>query len=90
MKNNKCPNCDSSDIILDLSVRGSSDNMPPFVQINEPDPPSKPFIWVPKSEQSFFTANICGACGYTEFHAINHKGLLDGHKKGYKTKAHLL
>jgi len=84
MKNNKCPNCDSSEIITDLKVRGSGD-LPAYVSISEPDPPNKPFIWIPKSEQSFFTASVCGDCGYTELHAINHKALLDGYKKGYKS-----
>jgi len=83
MKNGKCPNCDSSEIISNIPLSGGEGH-PPYVQISEPEPPSRPFIWIPKWEQSHFTASICGACGYTEFYATNHKLMNEAHKKGFK------
>ncbi len=82
----QCPKCKSTDVITDLTVQASGD-LPPFVIVSEPAPADKPFIWIAKSERSYFTANVCGACGYTEFYATNHKGLLQGHKNGYKNKS---
>jgi len=81
----QCPKCKSTEVITDLALQTSGD-LPSFVKVSEPDPPNKPFIWIAKSEQSYFTANVCGACGYTEFYATNYKGLSEGRKKGYKNK----
>jgi ribosomal protein S27AE len=85
MKNGTCPRGASSDIIADLAVRGGEDH-PSYVEIVEPNPVNRPFIWMAKSAQSHFRANICGACGYTEFYADNYKALNEGHKKGYISK----
>ena len=81
----QCPKCGSNEIIPKLQIHGGEDH-PPYVDIVEPDPANRPFIWMPKSAQSHFRADICGACGYTEFYAENYKALNDGHKHGYESK----
>jgi len=81
----QCPKCGSNEVIPELNVRGGEGH-PPYVDIHEPDPANRPFIWIPKSAQSYFRVDICGACGYTEFYAENYKALNEGHKKGYKSK----
>ena len=81
----QCPKCNSDEIISQLSVRGGEGH-PSYVSVIEPDPEKKPFVWIPKSEQSHFRADVCGACGYTEFYAENHKALNEGRKKGYRSQ----
>jgi predicted nucleic-acid-binding Zn-ribbon protein len=83
MKNGTCPKCGSNEIIGALSLRGGEGH-PTYVQISEPDPPNRPFIWMPKFEQSQFTVYICGACGYSEFYANRYQALNEGRKKGFK------
>lgn len=80
-----CPKCNSDEIISQLSVRGGEGH-PSYVSVIEPDPEKKPFVWIPKSEQSHFRADVCGACGYTEFYAENYKALNEGRKKGYRSQ----
>jgi len=65
MKNGICPKCNSTEVLTGLKLRGG-ENHPPYVDITEPDPPNRPFIWMPKFEQSHFTACVCGSCGYTQ------------------------
>ena len=84
MKNGSCPKCGSSEILNSLQVRGGQDH-PPYVDIQEPEPEKRPFVWMPKFEQSQFRAYICGACGYTEFYSENHVALNEGRKKGFKS-----
>ncbi|MBC7876790.1 MAG: hypothetical protein H7Y59_06415 [Anaerolineales bacterium] len=67
-----CPKCGSTEIISELQIRGG-DGHPPYIQISEPEPPNRPFIWSPKFERSQFTASVCGSCGHTEFYAVNYK-----------------
>ena len=81
----QCPKCNSDEIIFQLSVRGGEGH-PSYVSVIEPDPEKKPFVWIPKSEQSHFRADVCGACGYTEFSAENYKALNEGRKKGYRSQ----
>lgn len=85
MKNGICPKCGSNDIINEAPLRGS-DSIPPYISILEPEPPNRPFVWLPKSEQSQFIAYVCGACGYTEFYANRHQALNEGRKKGFKAR----
>lgn len=85
MKSGTCPKCGSNEIISEAPLRGS-DSIPPYISIVEPEPPNRPFVWMPKSEQSQFKAYICGACGYTEFYAIRHQALNEGRKKGFKAR----
>lgn len=83
MKNGICPKCNSNEILVEVPIRGGQ-GYPAYVNVTEPEPPTRPFIWAPKSEQSQFTVYICGACGYTEFYAIRHQALNEVRKKGYK------
>jgi predicted nucleic-acid-binding Zn-ribbon protein len=82
MNNGICPKCGSNEVLTNLQVRGGEDHSP-YVSIREPDPANRPFIWLPKNEQSQFRASICGMCGYTEFYAENYVALNEGRKKGY-------
>jgi len=84
MKNGTCPKCGSTEILDNLQIRGGEGH-PPYVIIVEPEPEKRPFVWLPKSEQSFFRAYVCGACGYTEFYAEAYQVLIEGRKKGYKS-----
>lgn len=88
----KCPECGSSEIIPDLVVFCDEENTGIKllnVDLNEPEPPNRPFIWIPKSLKTGFTASICGSCGYTRFYTKAHAQLLDAHKKGYKSQKYL-
>lgn len=82
MKNGICPKCDSNAVIANLRLE--SHETDPWVDVTEPEPPNKPFIWVPKTARSLFSAYVYGNCGYTEFYAENYKELADGHNKGSK------
>ena len=85
MKTGTCPKCGSNEILTELRIRGGQSH-PPYVDISEPEPANRPFIWVPKSEQSQFTAYVCGGCGYTEFYAVNYKAMNEGYKQGHRSK----
>lgn len=84
MKSGACPKCGSNEILPELRLRCGGGH-PPYVDITEPEPTNRPFIWSPKSEQSQFVAYVCGGCGYTEYYAVNYKVLNEGRKKGYKS-----
>lgn len=80
----QCPKCGSSEIISDLRIQDGETN-PILVDIVEPEPPKRPFIWMAQNARSHFRADICGACGYTELYAENYKALNEGYKKGFKS-----
>ncbi|MCB0102405.1 MAG: hypothetical protein H6635_03130 [Anaerolineales bacterium] len=82
MKTGTCPKCGSNEILTNLALKGS-DSVQPYVSVTEPEPPNRPFIWVPKFVQSAFHACICGTCGYTEFYAIKHQELNEARKNGF-------
>jgi predicted nucleic-acid-binding Zn-ribbon protein len=84
MKNGTCPSCGSSEIIADLRIHGGEDH-PSYVEVAEPEPANRPFIWMQKNEQSHFKVDVCGSCGYAEFYAENYKALNEARKKGYKS-----
>ena len=84
MNNSICPKCGKDEIMSEIPVVGGN-GYPPKVKIVEPEPEKHPFIWVPGQVDSQFRANICGACGYTEFYATNYKELNEGWKKGFKS-----
>ncbi|KAA0260156.1 MAG: hypothetical protein EDM79_18865 [Chloroflexi bacterium] len=85
MKTGTCPKCGSNEIIKEALLQGS-DSIPPYISISEPEPPNRPFVWMPKNEQSQFTAYVCGACGYSEFYAVRHQALNEGRKRGFKAR----
>lgn len=84
MRNGICPRCNSNEIIAPLRLQHSGSHLP-FVQINEQEPPNRPFIWQPQSVRSNFVAFVCGDCGYTEFFADNFQNLNEGRKRGFKS-----
>lgn len=84
MKNGTCPKCGSNEIISELNIRGGESH-PPYVQVVEPAPANRPFVWMPKSEQGHFRAWVCGACGYTEIYTDNYQGMNEGRKKGFQS-----
>ncbi len=84
-----CPKCSSTDIIPDLTVFAPGQNAggePVHVALVEPPPAKKPFVWMPKTALSTFTAAVCGNCGYTEFSASNHAALLAARRQGYASR----
>jgi predicted nucleic-acid-binding Zn-ribbon protein len=83
MKDGICPKCHSTEVISGLWLKDSQ-TYPPYIEVVEPEPPNRPFIWVRKSERSNLQAYVCGACGYTEFYAANHLALRDGARKGFR------
>jgi len=83
MQNGTCPRCGSTEIIPNLSIHGGEDH-PSYIEVAEPEPVNRPFIWMQKSEQSHFKVDICGSCGYAELYAENYKALNEAHKKGFK------
>ncbi len=84
MKSGTCPKCGSNEILAELRLHGGEGH-PTYVDITQPEPANRPFIWLPKSEQSQFAAYVWGRCGYTEYYAVNYKALNEGRKKGYKS-----
>lgn len=84
-----CPECGSTDIIPDLLVFADDSLVgqhPPYIQLIEPEPAKRPFIWTPKTIATGFRAAICGGCGYTRFYTKQPKEILDAHKKGYTSQ----
>ena len=82
MKNGTCPKCGSNDVIPNLKFQ--SHETDPWVDITEPEPAHRPFVWIPDSARTNFSVYICGDFGYTEFYADNHQELKEKHRKGYK------
>ena len=82
MQNGICPKCGSNEVLGNVRLKGESGH-PPYIDIHEPEPENRPFMWIPKFAQSQFKAFVCGACGYTEFYADNYKALNDGRKNGF-------
>jgi predicted nucleic-acid-binding Zn-ribbon protein len=85
MRNGKCPKCSSANVVPEMPLNGH-EGVQPYVHIVEPEPPQRPFIWMPQSARSPFVAYVCGNCGYTEFYAVNFKSLGELHQKGFKAK----
>lgn len=85
MKNGICPKCGSSEVLSNLLLRGGGE-VSPYVEVTEPEPEKRSFIWTPKYEQSTFRAWVCGACGYTEFYAESYNILREGWQKGHRSK----
>ncbi len=82
----QCPECGSTEILSDLIVFADemlAGQLPAYVQVAEPKPAKAPFIWIPKTVTSGLRASVCGACGYTRFHASNHAEMLRASKQGY-------
>ena len=84
-----CPECGSTDIIPDLPVFADevlSGGNPPYVELIEPEPEKRPFIWSPKTVATGFRAAICGSCGYTRFYTKHYAEILEAHNKGYTSQ----
>jgi len=89
MKDGKCPECGSSDIVSGLSVlteETTSGGRPAYVNLVEPAPAKKPFMWIAQEVKSEFQASVCGNCGLTRLSAKNHEEILEAHKKGYASR----
>ena len=88
-----CPECNSTEIVSELLLfadEALGGLHPPYVQLVEPKPAKAPFIWIPKMASTGFRAAVCGACGYTRFHATNHAEILKAHKEGYASRQYAL
>ncbi len=85
MQNVTCPKCGANEMLTELTLQSGSPS--PQVEIIEQRPVKPPFMWIPDLIISQFTVDICGACGYSELHAIKYKELNEGRKKGYKNKS---
>ncbi|MCP4138755.1 MAG: hypothetical protein GY755_00410 [Chloroflexi bacterium] len=86
MKDSKCFECGSSDIVSGLTVlteETTSGGRPAYVNLAEPTPEKKPFLWIREEVKSEFHAAIRGTCGYTRLFAKNHAEILEAYKKGY-------
>jgi len=84
MKNNKCPKCGSNEIIADAKVRdvGNAGPYPLRVEIEEPEPSNRGFLWTPKSAAGDIRAWICARCGFTELYTNNLEELYKVYKMG--------
>jgi predicted nucleic-acid-binding Zn-ribbon protein len=88
----KCPECGSTEIVSDLMVFTDDKNVGLRVlnvAMVEPEPPKRPFVWMPQIITAGFRAAICGACGYTQFYTQKHAELLEARKKGYTSHRYL-
>ena len=85
MKDNQCPKCGSSEIMSDVLVRDVGDHGPyPLrVHVEEPEPPSHGFIWMPKTANGEIRAWICRQCGFTELYKNNLEELYQIYKLGH-------
>ncbi|MEW5940057.1 MAG: hypothetical protein AB1750_10370 [Chloroflexota bacterium] len=90
---NTCPECGSTEIVSELLVFSDEallGQRPPYVELIEPEPAKRPFIWSPKTAASGFRAAVCGSCGYARFYATNHAELLQAHKQGYASQKYVM
>jgi predicted nucleic-acid-binding Zn-ribbon protein len=80
-----CPKCNSTNIMpaLPLLSQGS-DEETLRVELNQPEPPNRSFIWHQDSKESEFKVSICGNCGYAEFYATAARELLAAYRQGYR------
>ncbi len=85
MNNTTCPKCGANEMLTGLTLFSGGPTL--HVEVIQPRPEKPPFMWIPDLIMSEFNAEICGACGYTELHAIKYKELNEARKKGYKNKA---
>lgn len=84
-----CSECGSTEIVPDLLVFADEaiiGQHPPYVQLIEPEPAKRPFVWKPKSVATGFRAAICGACGHTRFYTKHHAEILEAHQQGYTSR----
>jgi len=57
MKDGICPKCGSSEVVSNLRVSGGQ-AYPPYVELLEPEPEKRPFVWSPKSIQSHYYMRV--------------------------------
>ncbi len=79
--------CGSCDVIPELVVyaQAKEGGGPVFVQLEQPEPPKRPFIWKQETEKTYFKADVCGECGYAEYYATRPAQMLAAHKKEYES-----
>jgi predicted nucleic-acid-binding Zn-ribbon protein len=87
MKDGKCPKCTSNNVIPGLRVyaHAQEGGGSIYVQLEQPEPENRPFIWKQDTQSTTFQAWVCGECGYTEYYATKPTQMLEAHKKGYRT-----
>jgi predicted nucleic-acid-binding Zn-ribbon protein len=83
MKDGKCRNCGSREVMTDLEVRddGRNGSHPLRVVIEEPEPPKHGRIWLQGQSTGDVSAWICPKCGYTELYTNNLEALYESYKK---------
>ncbi len=84
MKNGACPKCGSNKIMADVTVMdvGNSGPYPLRVEIEEPEPAERSFLWTPRSATGNIRAWICCQCGFTELYTNNLEELYNIYKLG--------
>jgi predicted nucleic-acid-binding Zn-ribbon protein len=85
MKDGKCRNCGSRDVMADIEIRddGRSGSHPLRVVVEEPEPPKHGRIWVQEQSTGDLRAWICAKCGYTELFTNNIDRLYESYKKSH-------
>ena len=83
MKDGRCPNCGSRDVMAGVEVRddGRSSSHPLRVVIEEPEPHKHGRVWVQGQATGDLRAWICAQCGYTELFTTNLGVLYESYKK---------
>ena len=86
IKDGKCPNCGSRDVMAGVEVRddGKNGSHPLRVVVEEPEPVKHGRIWVQNQSTGDLRAWICAQCGYTELYTNNLGGLYESYKKGHR------
>ena len=79
-----CAKCGSSNLVPNLPVFADVSEPPIRVELHQPEPATRPFVWMRDTQRSFFHATVCGACGYAELYATEPAKLLAAFRQGYK------
>jgi hypothetical protein len=74
-----CPNCQSENVIPDVEIFGNRFDRSSTVAVRvQKDPAAIVFTG---SVFSDLRARVCGNCGHTTLHAVDHKDLWQAHQK---------
>ena len=79
MRNGTCPKCGSTEIMAEVKVRdvGQAGPYPLPVEVEEPEPRDRGFLWTPRSATGDVRAWICRRCGCTELYTNNLEELFE-------------